>query len=332
MRRIGTGVLLAVWLGVGASPTWPVDHRPVVAEGSPVGRDALWRSIFARPSAAAADALEAERQALGAALFSDPRLSGTGERSCASCHRPEQGYSDGLPRAQGNDGESLKRNTPHLYNLATATSFYWDGREPTLEAQARGPLHAANELAIDTGKTVSELSADPGMAARFAAAFPGEPQIDETRIIAALAAYERSLLSPETRFDAWVRGDDAALDATEKQGFAIFVGKGGCVSCHGGWRMTDDQFHDIGLASDDPGRGAIPGGAPGIPGFKTPGLRMVGSTAPYMHDGSLATLDDVVGHYAGKLAKRPSLAPNLVRDLELGPAERAALVAFLKTL
>jgi cytochrome c peroxidase len=302
------------------------------AADAPLSRDAIWRAIFARPEVAPVPGDEALRQALGRSLFSDTRLSRDGDRSCASCHQPERGYSDGRPRGLGRNGDPLQRNTPHLWNLATASAFYWDGRAPTLEAQARVPLHAANELAADLPRTIARLSSDPHTASQFAAAFPGEPAITEDQIVAALAAFEKTLVSPSTRFDAWVRGDDAALDARERQGFAIFVGKGGCVSCHGGWRMTDDQFHDIGLPSPDPGRGAVAGGTPGIAAFKTPGLRQVARTAPYMHDGSLATLEDVVAHYAETRRLRPSLAPTLVRDLELDPQERAALVAFLKTL
>jgi len=167
--------------------------------------------------------------------------------------------------------------------------------------------------------------------AQFAAAFPDGGVLEDT-VIAAIAAYERSLVSPVTAFDRWVEGDDAALSEEESRGLRIFVGKGGCVACHGGWRMTDDAFHDVGVASDDLGRSVVAGGAAGIPAFKTPGLRQVSKTAPYMHNGSLAMLDDVVAHYAGGHLKRPSLAPNLVRDLDLDPDERADLVAFLKTL
>lgn len=293
--------------------------------------DQIWRSIFARPAVAAVDDLEAKRQALGAVLFSDTRLSRDGDRSCASCHRPESGYSDGLRQARGRDGTALRRNTPHLFNLAEGKAFYWDGREPTLEAQARVPLTAENELAVDWARTLADLSGDANFRARFAAAFPDDGVSEET-VVAALAAYERTLVSPVTAFDRWVEGDEAALSEEERRGFRIFVGKGGCVACHGGWRMTDDGFHDIGVASDDPGRSAVAGGAAGIPAFKTPGLRQVLKSAPYMHNGSLATLEDVVAHYAGGHQTRPSLAPNLVRDLVLDARERAALVAFLKTL
>ena len=301
------------------------------ADGAEAGADEVWRSIFARPAATPVDKLEFKRQALGAALFADRRLSRDGDRSCATCHRPEHGFADGLPKARGRDGTPLKRNTPHLFNLAGARSFYWDGREPTLEAQARVPLYADNELGAVSTSLLPTLQSDADTQRRFADAFP-ESGLTEAAIIAALAAYERSIVSPVTRFDDWIAGNAGALNDEERRGFRIFAGKGGCVSCHGGWRMTDDAFHDIGLKSDDPGRAAVAGGTPGIPAFKTPGLRQVAKTAPYMHDGSLATLDDVVAHYAGGLLERPSLAPNLVRDLDLDPSERAALVAFLKTL
>lgn len=309
---------------------------PAQAAEAPLMRDALWRSIFARPQnprpAPADPAVEALRQALGSELFNDPRLSGTGTRACSSCHRPDLAFTDGQPRAIGLDGRPLRRNTPHLWNLAEARNLYWDGREPSLEAQARVPLHAANELAVDMPRTLRSLAGDTRIAAAFAAAFPGRAAFGEAEIVAALAAYERTLVSPPTRFDSWVGGDDAALSEREKAGFAIFVGKGGCVSCHGGWRFTDDQFHDIGLATGDPGRGGVPGGTPGIPAFKTPGLRQVARTAPYMHDGSLATLDAVVAHYTERRILRPSLSPNMIRDLELDAGERAALIAFLATL
>jgi len=326
---IFAGVAVVVAAGgllLSAALTAAEEDRP------PLPSDQIWRSIFARPAPRSIDPIEAKRQALGAALFFDPRLSRDGDRSCASCHQPDKGYSDGRSRALGRDGTPLKRNTPHLFNLAEADSFYWDGREPTLESQARVPLTADNELGMDMERLRQVFAGDDEVRAKFADAFPGEIEIRDTLIVAALAAYERSLTSPETRFDAWVRGDEMALDETELRGFRIFVGKGGCVSCHGGWRMTDDAFHDIGLESADPGRSAVPGGTPGIPAFKTPGLRQVSRTAPYMHDGSLAALEDVVDHYAGKVISRPSLSPNVVRDLKLDRDERAALVAFLKTL
>lgn len=304
-------------------------HEPVAQE---VSREAVWRAIFARPRGDPPGAADAGKVALGRDLFGDVRLSGSGRASCASCHDPAQAFTDGRKTAVGPQGATLARNAPALYNLAWATSLFWDGRAASLTDQARVPILAPDELAGDFAAIAQRLSADPETSARFAAAFPGSSGVSEANVLNALAAYERSLISPETRFDRWVEGDDGALSASELEGFAVFVGKGGCVSCHGGWRLTDDAFHDVGLPGKDLGRGALQAGTPGLPEFKTPSLREVARTAPYMHDGSLATLEDVVEHYAGGLVVRPSLAPTVARDLKLTDTEKAELVAFLKTL
>lgn len=304
-------------------------------EAMPVTRDAVWRRIFARPPVAlpsAFNAVLAARVALGAQLFTDKRLSGDGLRSCASCHDPARAFTDGRPKAGGHDGTSLRRNTPSLFNLAGSTVFFSDGRVATLEDQARVPMTATDEMAGDFEGIVQRLKADSQLVAKFAAGFPDKPEVSEASIVAAIADYERTLLSPETRFDRWVAGDDGALNEIEKAGFDLFVGKAGCVGCHGGWRFTDDGFRDIGLPGDDPGRSAITGGPADLRQFKTPGLRELTHTAPYMHDGSLATLRAVVDHYAGGFVKRPSLDSNFVRNLTLTDDEKAALVAFLASL
>lgn len=322
--------LLAAALAAGG--LWAAGVGRAGTADAPVARDAVWRAIFARPPLAAPTAEEAARIALGADLFRDGRLSASGSASCTTCHIPDRAFTDGRRTAVGPAGAVLPRNVPALYNLAWATSFFWDGRAKTLAEQAKGPLLAPDELGGDFPTLARRLSDDAAMRARFAAAFPPAGAVTEDTVLAALAAYVASLVSPETRFDRWVAGDDRALDEEQQRGFDIFVGKGGCVSCHGGWRFTDDGFHDIGLDSGDLGRGALAPDAPGLPAFKTPSLREAVHTAPYMHDGSLATLEDVVAHYAGRLIRRPSLAPTIVRDLELSPAERRALVAFLRTL
>jgi cytochrome c peroxidase len=232
----------------------------------------------------------------------------------------------------GLSGAELGRNVPTLWGVGWSKAYFWDGRAASLEEQLPIPLLAEDELAGNFAVITDRLGRDPAMEERFRRAFPEAPGISPANIVAAIVAYERALVPPPARFDSWVSGDDGALSREEMQGFALFVGKGGCVACHGGWRLTDDGFHDIGLPGTDPGRGAVAGGVPGLPQFKTPSLRELASTAPYMHDGSLATLRAVVDHYAGGLVKRPSLAPNIVRDLELSESEREALVAFLGTL
>ena len=295
----------------------------------------VWRQLFSRPTeipAPADNPQTSSKIALGSALFHDTRLSGDGQRSCASCHRSDKGFSDGRIKGAGLAGDNLKRNTPSLYNLAWGTHFYWDGREPSLEAQARVPIQHPNEMNGTFDVIVDRLRADRSMMRKFATAFPGIAQLSGDHIVKALAAYERSLVSPITRFDRWVADDDAALSAAEFAGFRLFVGKAGCVGCHVGWRFTDDKFHNIGLPGKDPGRGAIPGGVPGLASFKTPGLREAVYSAPFMHDGSLATLEAVISHYAGGFDKQRNLSSNMVRDLALSSVEKAQLLAFLKTL
>jgi cytochrome c peroxidase len=196
----------------------------------------------------------------------------------------------------------------------------------------RAPIEAPDEMGGDWPAILVRLEADAGLAQRFRAIFGGEPPISQETVVKALAAYVRSLVSPPTRFDAWIAGDARALGAAEVRGFRLFTGKAGCVLCHAGWRFTDDRFHDIGLPGTDPGRGAVPGGTPGLGAFKTPSLRELAHTAPYMHDGSLPTLAAVLAHYTGGFVRRPSLAPNMNRELRLSTREKADLIAFLRTL
>jgi len=296
---------------------------------------APWREMFTRPATTPAPAdnpMTPERVALGARLFADPRLSGTGSRSCATCHQPAHSFTDARPRARSVSGAPLRRNTPSLWNLAWAKQFFWDGRAPSLEEQVQMPIENSDEMGGDWPTILMRLEADAELAARFRAAFAEEAAGSQATIVKALASYVRSLVSPPTRFDTWIDGDGAALSAAEVRGFRLFTGKGGCVLCHVGWRFTDDRFHDIGLPSRDPGRGAVPGGTPGLQAFKTPSLRDVALTTPYMHDGSLPTLTAVLRHYTGAFLARPALAPSINRQLRLTARERSDLIAFLRSL
>jgi cytochrome c peroxidase len=296
---------------------------------------ALWRHVFKRPDTPPAPAdnpLTPEKIALGAKLFSDPRLSGTGRHSCASCHRPERAFTDGRRQARALTGAPLQRNTPALLNLAWSKQFFWDGRAPSLEAQVRIPIEAADEMGGDWPAILQRLQADAGLVAQVRLAFPDAPAVSEASVVKALASYVRSLVSPPARFDAWIGGDAGMLSAAEVRGFRLFTGKAGCMLCHVGWRFTDDRFHDIGLPGKDPGRAAVPDGTPGRSAFKTPSLREVEHTAPYMHDGSLPTLAAVLRHYTGGFVSRPTLAPHMNRRLELSHREKDDLVAFLRTL
>jgi cytochrome c peroxidase len=295
----------------------------------------VWRHAFARPASIPAPAdnpITPEKVTLGRALFEDTRLSGDGALSCASCHQPLLSFTDGIDRRPGHDGEPLSRHTPSLWNLAWGLTFFWDGRAPSLEAQASGPIENVREMGGDLAKAADQLAADPDMAKSFAAAFPDDPRVSAANIRAALASFERTLVSPETRFDRWVVGDNDAIDADERAGFRLFVGKAGCANCHKGWRFTDEAFHDIGLRSSDRGRGETLSLAAADHAFKTPSLRERAWTGPYMHDGSLQTLDAVVDHYADAVVRRPTVSADLPARLELSADERAQLFAFLNTL
>ncbi len=220
-----------------------------------------------------------------------------------------------------------------LWNLAWSKAFYWDGRKPSLEAQAQVPIEHPNEMAGSLPTIAKALVRDAEYPALFRKAFPPNGEINAASILQAIATFERSLVSPETRFDRWIAGDRTAISPSAYRGFELFVGRAGCLSCHGGWRFADERFHDIGLATSDLGRGGLPNTeGPKAPRFKTPGLRELKYSAPYMHNGSMASLHEVIAHYAGGFKKRPSLAANIVQDLQLSRQERNDLVAFLDTL
>jgi cytochrome c peroxidase len=306
-----------------------VEMPVVAAELGGVTFDQL-RVLFKRPGPEPVPANKAEKVTLGARLFRETALSANQKMSCATCHNPEQSFVDGRRTARGNKGQNLPRNTPALWNLDHARTFYWDGRSPTLEAQVKDAIERVGEMAGTLEEGVQRLSRDPAYVTAFQRAFPGSTAIAGEHVLTAIAVYERTLRSPDTRFDRWVAGDDRALTKRELAGLQVFTGKGRCLACHGGWRFTDDGFHDIGLRSLDQGRAAIVGGSGRA--FKTPSLRETVWTAPYMHNGSLRTLEDVVAHYAGRLERRESVATELRRRIDLSRSERRYLVAFLKTL
>lgn len=285
----------------------------------------------------------AEGVALGRMLFFDPRLSGSNTIACASCHRPERCYSDGQVRSVGASGEPLLRHTPALINLAWANGSFWDGGAKNLESQVFGPLTSPAELAADTQTLVAELSADPKLRAAFERAFPGEA-VTLGNIARALAQFERSLVFADSPYDRRARGEpEQPASELEQRGQALF--SKWCASCHIPDHFTDWGYHDIGLDATHPddherlawGRARITGDLRDRGAFKTPTLRNVAITAPYMHDGRFATLEQVLDHYRHGVVDSPNLAAQLRgRDgrpgLELDDDEVAAIIAFLHTL
>jgi len=333
MAKLSPGVALALAVGVPlAAGFFAVRAGRAVA---PAADAASVLTRFARPTAIpypGSTPPTPAQIALGSKLFHDTRLSANGEISCATCHDPELAFTDGVVRGKGIANERLPRHTPALWNLAWAETLFWDGRAASLEDQARGPIENPKEMGQPLETGAAKLAADPATAALFASTFPADPRVTPANITAALAAYERTLVSPPTRFDRFIAGDTAALTASEKAGFALFTGAGHCVSCHSGWAFTDRAFHDIGLPGDDKGRGAVIGLPAVDHAFKTPTLRELAWTAPYMHDGSKATLEDVVRHYESGGIERPSRSPDLPRGFEPTDEDRRNLIAFLETL
>ena len=263
---------------------------------------------------------------LGRQLFHDKRLSADGSLACASCHVPERAFSQSRPLAIGVHGRSGTRNTPALLNRAWGRSFFWDGRTTTLEEQVLKPIEDPNEM----GSSVEA-------AARRAGVRP--------RVLAdALASYVRSIRTGDSPFDRFEKGHVAALSDDARAGLQVFRGKGNCTLCHIGPNLTDESFHNTGVAwapsiagsqTDgrflDDGRAIVTGRDRDRGAFKTPTLREVARTAPYMHDGSLATLEDVVEFYSG--GGRPNRHLDIsIRGLNLTADEKRVLAAFLRSL
>jgi len=272
-----------------------------------------------------ANPLTAEKVELGRRLFFDRRLSRDGSISCATCHQPSRAFSDNRAIAVGIDGRVGRRNAPAIINRGYGRAFFWDGRETTLEAQVIKPIEDPNEM----DSTVAAAAARVGVA-------PDD-------LANALASFVRSILSGNSRVDRFAYGDREALTAEEQRGLQVFRGKGNCTACHIGPTFSDERFHNTGIAwqapsrADEPGvladdgRFLVTGDDSDRGAFKTPTLRDVALTAPYMHDGSIATLEDVVEFY--DLGGRPN--PSIDADispLRLAPEDKRALVALLRAL
>lgn len=262
--------------------------------------------------------LTMERIELGRRLFNDRRLSRDGTISCASCHDPDRAFSDGRPVAVGVFGRTGRRNAPTLINRAWGRSFFWDGRVPTLEEQVLEPIEDPREMDLPVADAARRVNLT----------------VDD--LSRALATYVRSILSGDSPYDRYVNGNRAALSSDQVAGLQIFRGKGNCTACHVGPTFSDERVHNTGVAWRDPSTSSGQAGYFMDPGagngrFKTPTLREIARTAPYMHDGSVATLDDVVDLYDRGGNANPYLDSEL-RPLKLTQNEKQALIAFLRSL
>lgn len=278
-----------------------------------------------------------ERVQLGKKLFFDKKLSGSGEMACASCHVPELGWSDGQPTAIGKDGKILGRASPTIINAAYNKIQMWDGRKKSLIDQATGPLDSPDEMDKDSSVLVNELQANKKYKEGFEKAYPGEG-INRGTIARAIAAFENTLVCNNSPFDRYVNGDKNALSEQQVSGFNIFTSpeKGNCATCHQAPNFTDDGFHNVGLKSfgeknHDVGRYKIKPVRIMNGAFKTPSLRSISLSAPYFHDGSAKTLEEVVSYYVEGGSVKTNLSPDLEK-LDISKREQKDLVSFLDAL
>ena len=274
----------------------------------------------------------ASKVQLGATLFFDPVLSDSHTTACVSCHEPNLAWSDTSPKAIGDGKEVMPLRSPTLLNLAWLSRLGWDGKFADVESVSFRAISGKANMALSVQEALDRLSANPAYVRRFHAAF-GPGSITQGRVEQALATYQRGIVSAQAPFDRWVAGDEAAVGDAAKRGFALFDGKARCAGCHQGWAFTDGSFHDIGTAiGDDIGRGALfPSSVVLRHAFKTPTLRDVAVRPPYMHNGSLATLEAVVDLYDRGGIARPSRSPKM-QALDLTHGEKADLISFLQTL
>ncbi|WP_027390204.1 cytochrome-c peroxidase [Chrysiogenes arsenatis] len=271
-----------------------------------------------------------EKIELGKLLYFDTRLSGDGTLSCASCHEPTKGWSDARRTFLGFKGHRGARNSPTIINSGYYSLQFWDGRMKTLEQQALGPIQDPGEMNQKLDVLVDSLKAVPAYVERFNTVF-GENSINPENIGKAIASFERTIVITDTAFDRYLKGDDKALNDVEKRGMQLFAGKASCISCHNGSSLTDNNFHNIGIKDEDKGRAGFTGNPEDLGKIKTAALRGITHTAPYMHAGSLRTIEDVVEFKNKGGDGHPNTSP-LVRPLNLSDKEKGELVAFLKSL
>jgi cytochrome c peroxidase len=271
--------------------------------------------------------------ALGKQLYFDTRLSKDNSISCATCHAPDKGWSDDGPTSKGIRGQMGGRRAPPVSNSAFNPLQFWDGRAPSLEEQAKGPVQNPIEMGNTHDAMIRIVGDIPGYVEEFKAVFGATP-VTVDQVAQAIAAFERTVVTTDSPFDRFVRGDDSALTPLEKRGLEVFNGKGHCTACHWGGNFSDGRFHNLGVAptgsnKPDEGRQAVTKDPADLGAFKTPTVRDAGKRPPYMHNGSEKTLEALVMLYdRGGGTEDANLDPLMV-PLGLSKAEIRALVAFM---
>ena len=275
------------------------------------------------------------KEELGKMLYFDPRLSGSNWISCATCHNPGLGWGDGLPRTIGDGQKELGRHAPTIINSGFFEVQMWDGRKKSLEDQAQGPIAATVEMNQDYDELIMELKALPGYVNRFEKVF-GKNSLTIGNIAKAIATFERSVVSKNAPYDKYWAGDKSAMSSSAVNGMNVFFGKAKCSICHNGPVFTDSGFHNIGVKPAGPlkidlGRYNETKDELDTGAFKTPGLRDITQSSPYMHNGVESTLEDVISFYNRGGDFKENLSP-FITPLGLSKQEEKDLVEFLKAL
>lgn len=323
---------LALGLGLLAAPTRPASADDDATPQVPLGLPPVFWPEDNPYTKAKAD--------LGRLLYFDPRLSSDGTVSCASCHDPDKAFTDGMAVSIGIGKQKGGRSAPTVINRAYSTSQFWDGRAASLEEQAKGPLANPIEMTADKEANaaheavVGRIRKIPGYVKLFNETFgPGEFDIDH--VARAIATFERTVLSGNAPYDKYKAGDEKAMTPEQVRGLEVFTRKAKCDACHLGFNFTDGSYMNIGIGMDKPqpdlGRFKVTLREEDRGAFKTPTLREIEHTGPYMHDGSIGTLEEVVEHYDKGGIKNPQLNEQ-IKPLNLTRQEKADLVAFMKAL
>ncbi|MDF2191937.1 cytochrome c peroxidase [Paraflavitalea sp. CAU 1676] len=284
---------------------------------------------------------------LGKLLFFDPRLSGSNQISCSSCHDPDLAWTDGRTVSLGSDRRQGTRNTSTLLNVAQVKDLFWDGRSTSLEDQAINPIATIHEMNQEPPTIPEELEAIPGYVDLFEKVY-GSKRISLDRVLDALAAFERSIASRSSRFDEFINGKYTKLNDEEIQGLHLFRTKARCMNCHNGTYFTDNQFHNIGLTYygrkyEDLGRYKVTKEAADVGKFRTPSLRDVMKTRPWMHNGLFYNIEGIMNMYSAGMPqpkRKPEQANDplfpatdlLIKKLDLTPEEKKSLIAFLDAI
>jgi len=328
-KILGSTLLIVVLLGAGAlTACEPAGFKPEI-QPLPAGLP-----NYEAMEIPADNPMTPEKVALGRQLFFDKRLSGDGSRSCYSCHVCEHGLTDGLPKAIGAYDKKLPRSSPTLWNIGYHKQFYWDGRSPSLEKQAMAAWTGGNMGAKDhEGEIVGKINALQGYHDQFHKVFGGDATAEN--IMQAISAYERTLIGGNTPFDRWQAGDQSAVGEDAKRGYEVFK-TAKCTNCHDGALVTDQQYHNVGIGMDQPepdlGRSKITNNPQETGAFKTPTLRDIAKTAPYFHDGSVATLEEAVDLMLGGGKPNEYLDKKNLEKRTITEDQRRDLLAFLKSL